>query len=449
MAARYEIFPTFERADETDNPTTIRFDIGDVAGDEATVYFRWRWVGQWGYAWMVDDFVAFDTPENDIRVSDYVSYTDYLTTGLWEASVWPESQLPALDLAVAVTGLGTATQPNTMLTVAVNGNEADGGMSAGLDLAYGQDDTLRVIGWEAPGQGTYTFDYTVASDSTDEYPADNAAQQAIEVVENQYGRDNGTFVGQTPADGTVDFIAGVPYDAVNDMTIYGIDVAIMDGSDVGAEVVCHLFDWVEWNNGGGQYDGLLTTSEEVSLEANFLNSGDGEVSWYTFALEEPYEVAAGEAVMACFEHLGGDNVQIGTSIPQYDQTVFIYGPFGSGSAYDWYFTTNCPMIRLNLDENATTTMSVDNVAGEGFELGRAYPNPATGNTRIDFTLDAAADVTFEVTSLTGAIVRRMDLGVQPAGTQRAVLDLEGLTAGMYTYTIIVDGARATRKLVIK
>ena len=93
LTARYEIFPTFERADETDNPTTIRFDIGDIAGDEATVYFRWRWVGQWGYAWMVDDFVAFDTPANDLRIADYVSYTDYLTTGLWEASVWPESQL--------------------------------------------------------------------------------------------------------------------------------------------------------------------------------------------------------------------------------------------------------------------------------------------------------------------------------------------------------------------
>ena len=69
--------------------------------------------------------------------------------------------------------------------------------------------------------------------------------------------------------------------------------------------------------------------------------------------------------------------------------------------------------------------------------------------RIDYTLDAAAEVTFEVTSMTGSIVRRMDLGVQPAGTQRAVLDLEGLTAGMYTYTITVDGARATRKLIIK
>ena len=58
-------------------------------------------------------------------------------------------------------------------------------------------------------------------------------------------------------------------------------------------------------------------------------------------------------------------------------------------------------------------------------------------------------MTFEVTSLTGAIVRRVDLGVQSPGTQRAVLDLQGLTAGMYTYTIVVDGARATRKLVIK
>ena len=99
---------------------------------------------------------------------------------------------------------------------------------------------------------------------------------------------------------------------------------------------------------------MLTTTEEVQLEANFLNSGDGEVSWYTFALEEPYEVAAGEAVMACFEHLGGDNVQIGTSVPQRDQTVFIYGPFGASSAYDWFFTTNCPMVRLNLDPSAET-----------------------------------------------------------------------------------------------
>ena len=152
VAARYEVFPTYERGDESTNPYVARFDIGDVAGDESSVYFRWRWVGQWGYSWMIDDFVVFDTPANDIRIADYVSFTDYLTTGLWEAQVWPESQLPTFDLAARVTGLGTAVQPNTMLTVAVNGSEADGGMSAGIDLGYGDSDTLRVEGWVAPGQ---------------------------------------------------------------------------------------------------------------------------------------------------------------------------------------------------------------------------------------------------------------------------------------------------------
>ena len=87
VAARYEVFPTYERGDESTNPYVARFDIGDVAGDESSVYFRWRWVGQWGYSWMVDDFVVFDTPANDIRIADYVSFTDYLTTGLWEARV--------------------------------------------------------------------------------------------------------------------------------------------------------------------------------------------------------------------------------------------------------------------------------------------------------------------------------------------------------------------------
>ena len=39
LAARYEVFPTYERAvTRPTNPTTMaRFDIGDVAGDEASV----------------------------------------------------------------------------------------------------------------------------------------------------------------------------------------------------------------------------------------------------------------------------------------------------------------------------------------------------------------------------------------------------------------------------
>ena len=47
-----------------------------------------------------------------------------------------------------MTGLGTAVQPNTMLTVAVNGSEADGGMSEASTWVTATD-TLRVEGWVA------------------------------------------------------------------------------------------------------------------------------------------------------------------------------------------------------------------------------------------------------------------------------------------------------------
>ena len=351
VTARYEVFPTFERADQTENPYTARFDIGDVAGNQPTVYFRFRWVGQWGYSWMIDDLRAFETPDHDLRVTGGPSLTDFENTGLWEASVWPESQLPAngFDVAVGVTSMGSVAQTGVTLEITVNGGAAPSGASPETTLAYGQVDTLKVQGWLPQGVGEYALDFEVFADSLDQFPADNSTTLAMEVTEYHYGRDDGTFEGQTPAVGTVDFIAGVPYDVINPMTIYGIDVAIMDGSDMGAEVVCHLFDWSDWNNGGGQYDGLFASTIELPVNAESVNSGDGEPLWTTFTFAEPVELDAGAAVMACFEHLGGDNVQIGTSIPQKDQTAFIYGPFGGGSAYGWYFTTNCPMIRLNLD----------------------------------------------------------------------------------------------------
>ena len=34
-----------------------------------------------------------DIEENDLRIDGYVSYTNYLQTGIYENGVWPQSQL--------------------------------------------------------------------------------------------------------------------------------------------------------------------------------------------------------------------------------------------------------------------------------------------------------------------------------------------------------------------
>lgn len=362
MAARYEIFPGFGGNTYSANPYVHRVNLGEAFSNASQLHIRFRWVGSWGYSWMIDDLRVLDTPENDLGFYDYLSITDYETTGLWEARTWPVSQLPAFDLAARVTNVGSADQTGATLSVAVNGSVADGGFSQPMTLAANSSDTLRVTGWTPPGMGEYVLDFSVASDVPDQYPSDNVAQDAFEVVEYQYGRDNGQIEGEFPGDGTVDYIAAVPYDAINDMTIYAIDVAIMDGSDVGADVVCLLFDYAQWAAGSNPYDGLMAVSAERQIQPDMLNSGEGDPVWTTFVFEEPITVGAGGAVLAAFEHLGGDNVQVGTSIDQAPQTIWVYGPFGSFSEYAWYWTSGSFMVRLNLDPAAACLGCVDPAA---------------------------------------------------------------------------------------
>jgi hypothetical protein len=153
---------------------------------------------------------------------------------------------------------------------------------------------------------------------------------------------------------------------------------------------------------------------------------------------------------AAFEHYGGANVQIGEAQYTYDQTAFVYGPFGAGSAYDWYYSNEVPMVRLNLNPEATTTVSVEDIAAnQGFELYPAFPNPANESTRLQYRLDRAGATTFELRDITGKLVEVRDLGTQPAGYNSFVLETSALGAGSYTATLVVNGARSTQKLMVK
>ena len=101
-----------------------------------------------------------------------------------------------------------------------------------------------------------------------------------------------------------------------------------------------------------QYGGELVSTNEVDMAPGFTNSDDGEIVWYTLMLEEPMKRQQAIGLVQHLNIMGGANVQIGEAQYTEDQTAFVYGPFGSGSSYDWYYTNEVPMVRLNLDPNA-------------------------------------------------------------------------------------------------
>ena len=447
VPSRKVVFPGYSTADMSDNPSILEFDITEAAGEQAEVYIRFRWSGTWGYSWEIDDIKVYDTPANDTRIDNYLSYTDYERTGYYEYGAWPLSQIPA-DLAAAakVYNVGFEDQTNVMLDVTAAGATA---YSTPITLSYATADTLSAA-YLPTALGPVTVDYLLTADAADENPGNNMASQSFEVTDLSWGRDEGTPLNAAPAEGTDDYIAVSLFDIVDDVVIYAIDVAVMAGSETGTSIITHLFDGFDDNFLAEQYGGILQSTDEFDIIAGNTNDvGVPVTNWYTLVFDEPYLASAGDWLGAGFEHYGGSNVQYGESKYTQDNTAFIYGPFGAGSAYDWYYTNEVPMVRLNLNPNAVNTISEETVNTTGFEMFPSFPNPTNGVTRIQFRLDRAADVNFEVIDITGKIVYTLDMGTQAPGYNSISVDASEFAAGVYTYTLSVDGERSTDRLMVK
>jgi len=447
VPSRKEVFPGYGTSDSSDNPSLLEFDITEAAGGQAEVYVRFRWSGTWGYSWEVDDIKVYDTPANDTRIDNYLSYTDFERTGYYEYGAWPLTQIPA-DLAAAakVYNVGFEDQTNVTLDVTAAGVTT---YSNPISLSYASADTLSVA-YLPTALGPVTLDYLLTADAADENPENNMASQSFEVTDLSWGRDDGTPTNAAPSDGTDDYIAVSLFDIVDDVVIYAIDVAIMDGAEAGTSIISHLFDVFDDASFVEQYGGILQSTDEFDIIAGNTNEvGVPVTTWYTMVFDEPYMAAAGDWLGAGFEHYGGSNVQYGESKYTQDNTAYIYGPFGSGSAYDWYYTTEVPMVRLNLNPNAVNTISEETVNTSGFEMFPSFPNPTNGVTRVQFRLDRAADVNFEVIDITGKVVYTLDMGTQAPGYNSISIDASEFASGVYTYTLSVDGERSTDRLMVK
>ena len=169
VQCRYEVFPNSESGFQTDNPSIVDLDITEAAGGQSQVWVRFRWVGTWGYAWEIDDINMLDIEANDLRVLDYVSYTNYLETGIYENGAWPESQmLETLDAAVQVYNFGYSTQESVQLDIDVAGYPSTSEVVAMLPNAAA--DTLAAT-YQVSGLGMKTVNYVVSSDEMDDFPA--------------------------------------------------------------------------------------------------------------------------------------------------------------------------------------------------------------------------------------------------------------------------------------
>ena len=93
------------------------------------------------------------------------------------------------------------------------------------------------------------------------------------------------------------------------------------------------------------------------------------------------------------------------------------------------------------------------------QLFHNYPNPFNPETWIPYTLSGPADVTIEIYTTDGNLVKRLALGHRDAGfhinkASAAYWDGrnafgEPVASGLYFYTLIAGDYTATRKMLIR
>jgi len=451
-----------------------------------------------GYGWMIDDLVVSSLPENEVIIGE-TFYDDHFetffelggsyfyaseeTTDLdqvtsFEYHTQPDYSTREFNFACGVTNGGALEQTGVTLVVTLTDPDgtAETLSSDPITLAPGVTDTIRFYGqvpanWAINGEadlpnGLYEVGFTVVQDQEDEFPGNNVGVSLFtrisdDVTEGGAIIQHENSLTQLGADGQ-DIISGTRYSfsagdanraitkvrfALNDESIDGVGEQIFLNVRTGSVLeeenednpMNLFFSYNEDDDDAVIYevdeDELSPTSTPVWIEVTLPSA----------VLIEPGLIYQAEMRLPLF---GEELVFLGTtSTRKASSSVLLDFDDLSTGPQGWYFFGGSV---YNLSFGTELITSVSDISYEsGIKLTQNFPNPVVDNTRIQFQLDEAAAVTFEVFDITGKLVYSEDRGNVPALTNQVVdFNRAGLAAGTYTYGVVTESERLTRKMII-
>ncbi len=178
----YEAFPGMAVQEVIDNPTRVRINVSDYAGNQPQVWLRFYWAGEWGYSWFVDDVKVIEQPAYELIMEDgFLS-----STGNGEEYGRIPSQHLEANMQVGgnFSNFGVQTMTNVAVNMAVSGPNPFSASSTPLDLAGGEvglmDQSLALPNGGDLGDGMYNAVFTLSS---------NEAASEEDLLNNVYLRN--------------------------------------------------------------------------------------------------------------------------------------------------------------------------------------------------------------------------------------------------------------------
>jgi len=407
------------------------FNVSSIVGGHAAVEIRFRYVGEWDYAWMVDDFRMVETFSNEMVLGQaYMSTPDGEDYFKIPAS---QTSYPGATFGAYAENQGAANQGNVQLSVSQNGGTAVLGTGVGIPVA--ETDTIFMDTPIMLVNGANTFVVKTEIGATDQNPANNVAQFDVTMGGKELSRHDGVarkYFNYVAADDGLR--VGNIFHITDAMALATVKAHINSAATNLGRVI---FSEIELYDAGTQ---TYSTLDNVDAEVTVDNNGDYVEFDFTGS---GIQLDADTYIRVWVgNYTEVDAVRFSSAQKTMPQISFV-GFYDSGSGtYDTYWVEDAPMISIvegvaALDEN-TADFSVN-----------VFPNPAADQATVSFDLTNASNVVVTVTDLSGKVVYTNAMGNQTTGKHSVEINTAQLAGGVYAVNFSADNTVVTKKLVVK
>ncbi len=453
---RFEVHASQAVNDASTNPEFVSVNISTVAGNQASVSFRFHYEGQWDYAWMVDDVNFTETPDNLMDIDNavtggyWIDYQNYSASGYTNIIGLDYSVIPVAQVAVrpfsceaVIKNIGISSQ-SAVLKYNVTGSATYSGSSIATVLASSDLVTVAATPTFSPGVGIYAVEMWAEADSAGAGVVTTLSDietRNVEVSQYLYGKDLGA------AEQSGSRVIGGPDDQ-NQITtrfeiyanadLHSLRIFIDADATVGAKIYAVIYE-----SDSTASNGLfpLVESDDYTLTAQDINN------WVDVPFTSPIPLFAGYAY-----EFGVGGYQHPTEISRVGTTANPALYNGEHSLFDvtgisldangqpvgqptWYYITTTPMVRMNFEIATAITEASASV----FDI---YPNPSLGSFTI--FLEEAGEFSVSVINVLGQTVY-----TEVITNTLTKVDLTGVSKGVYTVELNAGDFRYTEKLIIE
>ena len=427
----YEAFPAMEVQAVIPNPTRVRINISDAAGNEPQVWVRFHWAGEWGYSWFVDDVSIIEQPAYELIMDNgFLSHTG---TGEEYGRI-PTAQLNA-DMNVGGDFFNFGIEDMTNVGVAMevldeNNAVAFSANSSPVALTTGTTSSMNeIVAIPALSPGLYRASFTASSaeNANDDDLTNNVYLRNFMVSEGYYSLDGignhplgyqatGSMGSNSFTDNPDGMVLLNYYPIREELTVHGLEILLNGTTRTGGFVIASVHDTAT----------VLAddvTTQLASSQPTDVTEADTIAGVMRVYYEEPVVLPPGGYYvgLTLFSNDGAGHIRVvdDLTVPQPTTTSVIYLP--AGDDIGTFTNGNAYAIRMLLGPNVSVQENSDLL---GVSL---YPNPTNGLLNINTTVFDG--YTVEVVDMIGKTV------LANRANGNSTIDLRGQSKGVYAVRI--------------